>query len=118
VSANAKKGYSAEHAVEALLTDRGYSVYRPRAGRQRDTGDLAGLPTVISVKNHVTLHLAEWVGDLESMVVAANVGTGVLWHKRRGKGDPRDWYVTTSGRLFLPLLGEYCRARKFSEIVR
>lgn len=105
MSTSSRKGYAGERPIEELLLAEGYNgVYRPRAGRARDCGDLGGLPVVISAKNHGRLALAEWVTDLESQVVHAGLRSGVVWHKKRGRGDPRDWYVTTTGRLFLPLL--------------
>jgi len=104
MSRSSRLGYEGERPIEVLLQDRGLMVARPRAGRARDCGDLSGLPLVISVKNVKHQELASHVSDLESMVLNAGVSTGVVWHKRRGKSSPLDWYVTTSGRLFLPLM--------------
>lgn len=103
MSAASKKGYGAEHAMELLEQERGLMVWRPRAGAPRDRGDIGGLPLVQSVKNRGELKLSTWVGEMESMVVHAGVRTGVVIHKRRGKG-PMDWYVTTNVRLWLPVL--------------
>lgn len=106
MSSNSRKGYAGERPIELLLQEHGLpGADRPRAGRQRDCGDFGGVPLVISAKNHGRLDLAGWVSDLESQVVNAGANSGVVWHKKRGKSDPRDWYVTTSGRLFLPILG-------------
>lgn len=102
MSANSRKGYSAEHAIEVMLADMGHQVWRPRAGATQDCGDIGGLPYVVSVKNHATLKLAEWVTRAEEMAVHAGQPSAVVWHKKRGKADPRDWYVSMSGRLFLP----------------
>lgn len=104
MSASSRKGYAGERPLEVLLTERGRHVWRPRAGAPHDTGDLHGVPLVISAKNHARLDLAGWVSDVEAMAVAAGLRSGVVWHKKKGKGNPLDWYVTTSGRLFLPLL--------------
>lgn len=116
VSAASRKGYSAEHALEALEQARGYQVWRPRAGRARDCGDLSGLPLVQSVKNHGRLDLATWVGELESQVAHAGAATGVVVHKRRGK-PIESWYVTTTVRLWLPVL-DLCVAHLDGEMVR
>lgn len=110
MSTASRRGYAGERPIEELLQGLGYrGVDRPRAGRPRDCGDFGGVPLVISAKNRATLALAEWVCDLESQVVNAGARSGVVWHKKRGKADPRDWYVTTSGRLFLPMLAELYR---------
>lgn len=102
MSANSRKGYSAERAIEVMLQNMGRHAYRPRAGAAKDCGDIGGQPYVISVKNHGRLALAEWVSDAEAMAVNARLRSAVVWHKKRGKADPREWYVTMSGRLFLP----------------
>lgn len=108
MSTASRKGYAGEKPVVDLLVALQLAgVYRPRAGAQRDVGDLGGIPIVISCKNHRELRLASWVDDLEAMVSYTPFGTGVVWHKRAGRGDPRRWYVTTSGGLFLPLLGAW-----------
>ena len=41
------------------------------------------------------------------MVRRTEFNAGVVWHKRPGKGHPRDWYVTTSGGLYLPFMTAY-----------
>ena len=102
-------GYEAEHAVEVYLRERGYPTTRPRAGAAQDKGDLAGLPVVVSVKNHATIRLADWVGALPRMCSAAELPHGVVWHKRRGKGSPGEWYVTMPGSTFLAFLDSYAR---------
>lgn len=109
-----KKGYRAEHEVlnylAPLFGDK--LLYRPRAGAPDDSGDITGLPLVVSVKNHSRLALSAWVNDLPAMVAAANVHTGIVWHKRVGKGSPADWYVTTSGVFAVPLLVSYVESLK------
>ena len=108
MSAASRKGYAGEKPVlDLLVALQMASVYRPRAGTHRDVGDLGGIPIVVSVKNHRDLRLAEWVDDLEEMVARTAFGTGIVWHKRLRQGNPRRWYVTTSGGLFLPLLGAW-----------
>lgn len=103
-----KKGYTAEHDVLMFLASRfGPELYRPRAGAPNDRGDILGLPLVVSVKNHSRLELSTWVTDLDAMVSAAHVETGVVWHKRARRGSPAAWYVTTSGAFALPLLASY-----------
>lgn len=106
MSRASRLGYAGERPIETLLTERGRHVWRPRAGQPHDTGDIHGAPVVISAKNWARLDLAGWVSDLEAQVVNAGARSGVVWHKKRGKSSPLDWYCTTSGRLFLPILDE------------
>jgi hypothetical protein len=102
MSSNSKKGYMGERPIEVLLQDMGRRAARPRAGRARDCGDISGQPFVISAKNVKQMELGVHVNELESMVINAGVPSGVLWHKKKGKSSPLDWYVTMSGRLFVP----------------
>lgn len=105
-----QKGYAAEHAVVQVLTAAGNHCYRPRttSHANADTGDVAGLPLIISIKNHARLDLATWTDELSTMVTRqAQWDAGVVIHKRKGKGQPRDWYVTTTVGLFLPLLAGF-----------
>jgi hypothetical protein len=30
--------------------------------------------------------------------------TGVVWHKRKGRGSPADWYCTMPGHVYVDLL--------------
>jgi len=106
------KGYRAEAAVEALMRTLAPECYRPRAGTHNDIGDIAGVPLVISVKDHARLALAAWVDDLSAMVARRDsCVTGVVWHKRSGRADPLNWYVTTTGRLWLPMYEAWCHER-------
>jgi len=118
-----KKGPLAEALVVQCLREHGWPYAERRVqGGQHDRGDVAGIPgVVIEVKNHAAMKLAEWVDEaVTESKVPAHVGgiydgitpspdLSVVWHKRRGKGDPLDWYVTMTGRDFLALLAEYTK---------
>lgn len=107
------KGYVAEHAIETLLQSWGDGcAYRPRAGRRDDLGDIGGVPMVFSVKAHARLDLAGFITDLQRMVRASGLDSGVVWHKRRGTTDPCLWYVTTTGSLFRPMYEAFCEVRR------
>ena len=114
MSANHRKGYVAEHAIEELLQRRyprlAENILRPRAGAAKDKGDIHGLPVVISVKNYTDPHLGPWVDQMKTMCQHAHKGVGVVWWKKRGKGDPQDWYVTTDDMSFA-LLNDKFTAR-------
>jgi hypothetical protein len=109
VSRASRKGYVAEAMVVAWLTARGYYVWRPRTtSRQRtDTGDVRGLPFVVSIKNHARIHLAEAVDEMADQVVRSRWRTGILVHKRVGRGRAEDWYVSLPLRLMGPFIDAY-----------
>jgi len=101
-----RKGYGAEAAIVKLLTQCGFTVTRPRttSHRDTDTGDVRGLPLVISVKNHARIKLAECCDELRAMVERSPWDTGVLIHKRIGRGQPEDWYATMQVRHLMYLI--------------
>lgn len=109
MSRASRKGYVAEAMVVAWLTARGFYVWRPRTtSRQRtDTGDVRGLPFVVSVKNHARVKLAEAVDEMADMVIRSRFRTGILVHKRVGRGRAEDWYVTLPLRLMGPFIDAY-----------
>ncbi len=107
---NHRLGYVGERAVEVMWNERGRPVRRPRAGAAKDVGDLVGMPLVQSVKNHKALALADWVAGMQAQMANAGLPVGVVWHKRRGKASPLDWYVTTSGLVAVQLIETYCDA--------
>jgi hypothetical protein len=108
VSASKKKGTSAETAVVNFLRDSGFTQAERRTlNGAKDRGDIAGLPgTVIEVKNCARQELASWVAEAEIERDNDHADLGVVWHKRRGKGHPADWFVTMSGAQFANLLRE------------
>lgn len=116
MSKASRLGYHGERPVELLMLDEGFDAYRPRAGGVADAGDISGVPLVISCKNHSALALASWVDDLPRMIQSAGAETGVVWHKRRGRAKPTEWYVTTTGDLFLPLLRAYASVHPVSPV--
>ena len=126
-----KKGPLAEALVVRCLQEHGWPYAERRVmGGVNDRGDVAGIPgLVIEVKNRGALALAEWVDEAVREATPVRIvalldgqgrdtgrtwqdpvnDLGVVWHKRRGKGDPLDWYVTMTGRDFLALLAAYTR---------
>lgn len=110
MSASSRKGYDGEKPVLDLLNGHDNPeplYYRPRAGGVNDVGDIAPLPYVISVKNYRADRLGAFVDALPRLCVAADLPAGVVWHKRIGKGNPRDWFVTTSGEMWLEFHDAY-----------
>lgn len=109
MSAAKRKGTAAETAIVTYLRSIGFIHAERRAlNGTQDRGDIAGIPAVvIEAKNCARQELAAWVGEAETERDNDGASLGVVWHKRRGKADPRDWFVTMSGEQFAHLLREY-----------
>lgn len=108
MSASKRKGTAAETAVVAFLRESGFiQAERRTLNGAKDRGDIAGLPgVVIEVKNCARQELAAWVAEAELERDNDRASIGVVWSKRRGKGNPADWFVTMSGLQFAALLRE------------
>lgn len=100
------KGSGAERDVVAYLKEEGF-IYADRrlAGATLDKGDISGIPGVtIEIKNHAKMDLAGWTEELLVEMANDNAWTGVVWHKRKGRGKPSDWYCTMPGHVYIALL--------------
>lgn len=111
MSASKQKGTTAESAVVAYLRGCGVEHAERRALHgSADLGDIAGIPgVIIEVKAHRTFALSEWVDQMLAAVRRVPFNdqvVGVVWHKRRGKGSPADWYVTMTGEQLMWLLDQ------------
>jgi hypothetical protein len=112
------KGYAAEHALEQYINDQGFIVWRPRTTSRKsaDLGDLIGLPMVLSIKNHARIALATAVDEMQDMAKQRSAwGTGLLLHKRPRKGDPGQWYATTTVEMVMPLVKAYVIRRAIAD---
>ena len=102
------KGTHAESQVVTYLAEHGFPDAERRAlNGAKDRGDIAGVPGVcIEVKNAARQCLAEWVDEAAEEGGNAHVPVNVVWHKRRGKGSPGQWFVTMSGEQFVKLIAD------------
>lgn len=108
MSRSKAKGTAAETAVVRFLQAAGFAQAERRTlNGAQDRGDIAGIPgVVIEVKNHARDQLPAWVAEAALERDNDNATLGVVWHKRRGKSSPGDWFVTMSGDQFAQLLRE------------
>lgn len=93
-AAERRRGNRAEQQVAATLRAWGYRAITSRDGRggAQGGGDLiTDFPAVLEVKDHARLDLAGWV---DQAVAESGADPAFVIHKRRGKGDPEQWYVT------------------------
>lgn len=105
-SAAKRKGSQAERDVVAYLKVNGFPYADRRvAGATLDKGDISGvLGVTIEIKNHARLDLAGWLAELEVEMKNDSAWTGVVIHKRKGKGDVGEWYATLPVKVWLALL--------------
>jgi Holliday junction resolvase len=100
------KGSKAERDIVTYLIENGFPYAERRlAGAQEDKGDIAGVNGVcIDVKDHAKMALSGWLEEFRVEMIHAKAWTGVVWHKRKGKSSPADWYATMPGSVYLELL--------------
>lgn len=79
---------------------------RVKSGAQ-DKGDIGGLRTrdggriVVECKNTTRMDIGHWVREAGIEAENDNAIAGIVIHKRRGKGDPLEQYVTMTLRDLL-----------------
>lgn len=103
-AAERRKGNRAELAVAATLREWGWKALTSRAvrgGTQHGADIITNFPAVIEVKDHGRLDLAGWLAQLAK---EQGDDPGFVVHKKRGKGNPEDWYVTGTLRDLLELV--------------
>lgn len=93
--------YLAEH-----LDDR---IERRRLAGSKDRGDVAGLRHMgqriaVEVKNTSRINLAAWAQEAEIARGNDDAGVAMVVHKRHGKGQPQDQWVTMTLGDFVALL--------------
>jgi hypothetical protein len=109
VNRSKQKGTAAESAVVDRLQAAGYPAERRALSGNKDRGDVSGIRArvgrvVIEIKACAQMALAAWVDEANVERDNDDAAIGVVWHKRKGKGSPLDWYVTMDGETFLRLL--------------
>jgi len=105
-TASKRKGSKAELDLVKYLKENGWKYADRRlAGNSNDKGDVSGVNGVVfEVKNHARMDLAGWTEELITEIRNAQSETGAVVHKRKGKGNPGDWYATMPVSLFVELL--------------
>ena len=93
-AASRRKGNVAEREVVAALRRAGWQAMTSRAARagtQKGADIITDFPLVLEVKDHKTMALAEWV---EQANAEGEGDPAAVVHKRRGKANAEEWYVT------------------------
>lgn len=106
-------GRAMETTVAAYLHDHvDDRIERRRQGGSKDRGDISGLRhmggrVVVECKNTSRLDLAGWAAEAETERGNDDALAGIICHKRHGRADPADQWVTmTLGELVALLNGD------------
>ena len=70
-------------------------------GGSKDKGDIGGLrhmgqKVAIECKNTSRINLGTWINETHTAMGNDDAGAGLVIHKRHGKGQPGDQWVTTT----------------------
>jgi hypothetical protein len=110
VNPSKRKGTDAEVAVRDYLRASGWlHCERLALGGNLDRGDLTGIDprVVVEVKACKAMDLGGWINEVDVEVVNAGADIGLVWHKRRGKANPSQWFVSMNGADAVQLLRAY-----------
>ena len=96
----------ADWLAEVLDDDR---IDRRVKTGAKDRGDIGGLRVhgqrlMVECKNTSRADLAGWMTEAEAQRGNDDALAGVIVHKRHGKGDPADQWVTMTMREFVAIL--------------
>ena len=99
------KGANFERSIVDYLRLNGYpAALRTRTpGQQADRGDIAGLPLTVELKDQKTLCLPAWWRQVE-LAATKTLLPPVIIHKRKGKTDPAQQWVTMNLVTLLELI--------------
>lgn len=99
-----QKGTSLETALVNYLTERGVEARRIVLHGSKDQGDVwSDLGVSFEAKNCRTMSLGAWVDEAKAETVNAGRPV-VVFHKRIGKGDPGESFVSMSLAQFVALI--------------
>jgi hypothetical protein len=103
VSKSKAKGTSFETSLLPLLRQYFPGAERRALSGNKDKGDfiLPGATFALEAKNVQSMSLGVWVAEAEVEAENLGVSYGVVVHKRRGKTDPGEQFVTMPLRTFL-----------------
>lgn len=107
---NGAKGSSFERLIADCLAEHvDDRIDRRVKTGTKDRGDIGGLrhmggKVVVECKNVAKMNLAGWIGEAEVERGNDDALVGLVVHKRRGKGQALDQYVTLTVRDLIALL--------------
>lgn len=105
-----QKGSSFERLLADYLKTNGFPFADRRVKNgAKDRGDVGGIHAhgqrvVIEAKNTAKINLGTWATEAETERVNDGALVGVICHKRHGKGQAADQWVTMTLRDFTALI--------------
>ena len=99
-----RKGSAWELASKRWLIEEGIEAHDQKTHGAFDLGDLEVPKVTLECKNDKSYALATWVGELEAERLNNGHDYAFILAHRKGKAHPRDAYVITTGRLWIPVL--------------
>jgi len=104
-----QNGTEGESAVVAYLHEWFPKAHRTAPQGTGDIGDIDGIDELcVQVKCRHAMDLAGWVDQTTEQADRKGVPNFIVVHKRWGRRDPGEWYVTLPLKVFAPL---YARLR-------
>ena len=106
MSKSKQKGTSFETSLLPALRTVYPGAERRALTGNKDKGDfiLPGADFALEAKNQKALDLSGWIREAETEAENLGVPFGVVVHKRRGKTDPMEQYVTMTVGTFLAMM--------------
>lgn len=99
-----RKGRTFQTAVRNWWADQGFTVVEPgSAGMEATDVVLIDAKVSVEAKNHKAMDLAGWLDQALRQAIPGT--TAIVHHKRRGKADIGDCYVTLRAADLAFLLG-------------
>lgn len=102
-----KKGPLFEAQVVNWLKENGFPLAERRVmGGSLDRGDIGGVSSLIALelKNRTQMALSSWVEESKIEGANAKARWWAVIHKRKGKGNPADQYVSLTMDVFTDIL--------------
>jgi hypothetical protein len=96
VNRSKAKGTWFESSTADFLRTHGFPwAHRNPPAGSKDVGDIGGVIDIaIQCKNCVRLELSKWMDEAAAQAANADASLFCVVHKRKGKGDPGEQFVT------------------------
>jgi len=105
-------GSFAETQIVNIFRRRWPEADRRKSNGKNDRGDLSGVPGLcVEMKGGHALNLGPWMTEAVKERLNAGAQWAVVAHRRWGKGNAEDWFVTMPLGDFVELYALYSETR-------